>query len=580
MNKNYKLISSTFLLALLVGCSFESNSSQNSTSSNSSSSALSSSTAPKKRSFGEMLDDLKTDNITYQSDYLIYYYDLNDEEIIPLKDYDVTAKITDEVYDMVAYEKDMVASYAHLEKDRDGYVISSDINIKNELVSKRVVDGNGESFLWEESVYFNLINYLDAADFRKISDSIYEYNNDLSLPLSIVHTAIPVSTFDIDYFQVNVENNKITSFFYQEIESDKVYENCMYGRRLEISFVDIDNTTIERVKPYEEKEENISLGKALDELRNSSNYSIEAKAYYEDGQVRDLYETYITEKDIIQTQHSDNGDYVFGCHTIDNQLYIFENAKEYLLGEEANGVEVKDLLPTFDFSENVFELVKEEDGYKVYHPFDQMVNVLDYVDVILEHSEEYYAPSGDILFYVKDAHLEKIEFPVFTYTQENAIIAIQQINYSNIGATSISTSTWDNFVLELPKEDVANTWYDESYKTTVKNASKTLTLGEIFDTCIGEENFIPYFIEENMDIDFDAEYSRKDKRVYVEIGFSMDDSTFRDRVKTLFIDNGFELIYSDYLFERFKKNGVIVEFLFNGTDCIAMIDLPIGNILN
>ena len=46
------------------------------------------------------------------------------------------------------------------------------------------------------------------------------------------------------------------------------------------------------------------------------------KAFYEDGQIRNLYETYVTETDIVQTQHGDNNDYVMGCHTVENDLYI------------------------------------------------------------------------------------------------------------------------------------------------------------------------------------------------------------------------------------------------------------------
>lgn len=585
MNKKNKLICSTILLTLLVGCKPSVSSSSNissSTTITSSSSSISSTSIKKNRTLEEMLLDIKTDNITYKSDYVIYYYDLDEEEVIPLKEYDVISKITDEVYDMVAYEEGMVVSYAHLEKDKEGYVTYSDINIKNELVVNRAKDGEGNNFLWEESVYYNLINYLEASDFTKVNNGLYEYTNeDLSLPLSIVHTAIPVSTFDIDYLHINVEDNQIKSFFFQEKESDDVYENAMYGRYLEITFEDIDCTEIDRVKPYEDKKENDSLGNALNELRNANNYSIETKAFYEDGQIRNLYETYVTETDIVQTQHGDNNDYVMGCHTVENDLYIFESTKGYLLGAKAsNGVTVNDFLPTFDFSEDVFELVKEEDGYKVYHPYDQMVNVLNYIDVLLEHSEEYYAPSGDILFYVKDDHLEKIEFPVFTYTQEDAIIAIQQINYSSIGTTVIDSSTWDNFVLEIPKEDVATAWYDDSYSTNVKNTGKTMTLGEIFDACTNEENFIPYFIEENMDIYFDSEYSKSDRRVYVEISFDVKDSTFRERIKTLFLKNDYESTLSDDIFEEFAKGDVIVNFLFDGDFCIVMIDLPVGNILD
>ena len=42
--------------------------------------------------------------------------------------------------------------------------------------------------------------------------------------------------------------------------------------RKEIYFEDIDCTEIERVKPYEEKEENEALGKALESIRTKTNY--------------------------------------------------------------------------------------------------------------------------------------------------------------------------------------------------------------------------------------------------------------------------------------------------------------------
>lgn len=530
MNKKVLKAFSTFMfLGFLVGCS-NSTSSTSSESKNSSTStknsviSSSSTSTIVKREFKDMLEDISSGNITYHSDYFIYYYtNENSDEIIELQRFDVYAKIEEDVYDLVAYEYDTenIASYAHLEKDEDGYVVHNDININNALVTTRVKDGEGNEFLWEESVYFNMIQYLDANDFEKVNDEKYVYRNDLKeLPLNIIHTAIPTSYFDIESFFVTVKDDKIQEFIFQEIESDEVYEDCMYGRTLTITFEDIDCTEIERVKPYEEKEENEALGKALESIRTKTNYTINSIGLLEDGTTKPLKETYITEKDIYQVQYSVEGEYQTGIHTYNDELYFFESIDKYLVGTKADeNTTIKQFIPKFYFSQHVFKYLGEEDGYKVYSPYSSMSAVLNYIDVLSEYEADYYSPAGKIKFYVLDNELSHIEFPVFLYDTADYRAVTNRVSYLNINETEISSATWDSFVLELPGNE-ASMWSDPSFDFMFEfdiNYVEYMNLGYIFEKCLGSANEVPYFLTSNSNFSVSGNFSNSDGAVYITL---------------------------------------------------------------
>ncbi len=174
----------------------------------------------KEISLDKMLEKVSNSNITYRSDYNIYYYYINTpDKVESIQRFDVVAKITEQMYDMKAflYGEDSIASYAHLERDAEGYVTYSDININNELMTERTIDGQGKPFLWEDSVYYNLIKYLKVNDFEKVDNETYKFVGDLEdLPLSIIHTAVPLSSFDIESFTLKIKDNAVESLFFKE----------------------------------------------------------------------------------------------------------------------------------------------------------------------------------------------------------------------------------------------------------------------------------------------------------------------------------------------------------------------------
>lgn len=557
-------------------------------SSSSSSSKVDSSTSSsaQPKSLDELLKELSNPNITYHSDLFIYYYELDDGQKQQLQHFDVVAKITEDLYDVVARHVDsnLVEAYQHLEKDGDGYVTTSDINIQNELVVTRAVDGEGDTFLWEDSVYYNLIRELDSEDFTQTKRNRYRYTGNLNeTPLNILHTAIPTSYYDMDYFEIVIENNKIDSFIMQEKESDEVYKGCMYGRTLTIKFEDIGTTSIEKIKPYESKQENEPLGNALENIKKENNYTIESIGILDSGDTINFQETYITENDIVQTQHLTNGDYLTGCHTYNNELYIFETIKGYLLGTKANkNTNISSFLPTYNFSKDVFEYLGEEDGYKVYRPFQSMKAVLDYVDVLSYYGDAYYSPAGEINFFVKDNQLAKIEFPVYVYSQADPLIALNRLTYSNIGTTSISNDVWDNFVLQLPKTETSWDAHEFNFYYSNSEYSK-LSIGDVLYKCLGDSTLLPYFLSEDVAFNVSGNYSSSDKCVYLMLEPLNDFSTTeREYAKDILTKASFSYRKEDdgfMLIETYRKDKMKIEIISIEDIVEIYIVLPVGNIL-
>lgn len=571
-----KTVSTSLFLCIVCGCNGNNSSS--------------SSSVQKEKTFSEMIEEISTQNITYRSDYLIYYYPIDEaEEVVEINRYDVTAKITEDAYDMKAYlyGTNNVASYAHLEKDESGYVTYSDIDIHNNLVINRAIDGNNEEFLWEESVYYNLIQYLKVDDFKSLNNETYEYTGDLEeLPLNILHTAIPTSYFTIESLKVKIENNAIESFVFQEIESDEAYENHMYGRKVELSFENIGTTQIERVSPYEEKEENIDLGLALEDIRTKTNLTIKSEGILENNDLVPLQDTYITETDILQIQYqSDN--YKTGIHTYSDELYLFETVDKYLLGKRTNN-KVKDYLPTFDFSEHVFEYLGEREGYKVYRPYSTMKAVLNYIDVISVYEDAYYPPAGDIEFFVKNNKLEKIEFPVFLYSTADYQEVTNRITYTNVGTTTINESIWEDFVLELPSTN-ATSWNHSSYDFIFEysaNNNEEMNLGDLFTKCLGASDEIPYFIPESSNFSIDGNYSSSDKAVYVTlISLNGIDEEAKNLINDILLGENYS--YDEYHDEMmdiytYIKDDIKVEVIVLPSDeyMEVVITLPVGSLLD
>lgn len=543
----------------------------------------------KEVSFDKMLENISNSNITYRSDYSIYYYYIDgSKNIETIQRYDVVAKITEKLYDMKAYlyEDAAIASYAHLERDNEGYVSYSDININNELVSERAIDEDGNPFLWEESVYYNLIKYLKTEDFEKIDNETYKYIGNLNdIPLSIIHTAVPLSYFDIESFTLKIKDNAIESLFFQEKESDEVYEDCMYGRTISIKFENIGTTEIKRIEPYNEVEDNNALGLALNDIKSKDNYTITSKGILEDKSEILFQETFIIKNDILQIQNTNPGVYKTGCHTYNDELYIFESSDEYLLGEKAASfLKVTSFIPTFNFSKDVFEFVEEnKEGYRVYKPYSTMSAVLDYVDVLNQYSEAYYSPAGDIYFFVKDNKLSKIEFPVYIYLSGDSKLATNRLIFSDFGSTTIESSVWDSFVLEKPSINVSS-WDDKKYEIEIEGTKEgKISLGKVFEKCLGSSNGVPYFIPESGEFEVSGEYSREDKVVYISL-FSEDNvnSNTINFIRKILLENDFEETESEldegYEEHTFSKDNIEIGVMMIDGVLDIEITLPVGNL--
>lgn len=543
----------------------------------------------KEVSFDKMLENISNSNITYRSDYSIYYYYIDgSKNIETIQRYDVVAKITEKLYDMKAYlyEDAAIASYAHLERDNEGYVSYSDISINNELVSERAIDEDGNPFLWEESVYYNLIKYLKTEDFEKIDNETYKYIGNLNdIPLSIIHTAVPLSYFDTESFTLKIKDNAIESLFFQEKESDEVYEDCMYGRTISIKFENIGTTEIKRIEPYNEVEDNNALGLALNDIKSKDNYTITSKGILEDKSEILFQETFITKNDILQIQNTNPGVYKTGCHTYNDELYIFESSDEYLLGEKAaSSLKVASFIPTFNFSKDIFEFVEEnKEGYRVYKPYSTMSAVLDYVDVLNQYSEAYYSPAGDIYFFVKDNKLSKIEFPVYIYLSGDSKLATNRLIFSDFGSTTIESSVWDSFVLEKPSINVSS-WDDKKYEIKIEGTKEgKISLGKVFEKCLGSSNGVPYFIPESSEFEVSGEYSREDKVVYISL-FSEDNvnSNTINFIRKILLENDFEETESEldegYEEHTFSKDNIEIGVMMIDGVLDIEITLPVGNL--
>ena len=108
-----------------------------------------------------------------------------------------------------------------------------------------------------------------------------------------------------------------------------------------------------------------------------------------------------------------------------------------------------------------------------------------------------------------------------------------------------------------------------------------MTLGKLFEVCLGSKTYVPYFISEGMKVKASAEYSRSDKCVYVEINYSTRvSSTFREDMRELFLANGFKSELSDEIFEDFSKDDFYISFLIIDGEVIVNMTLPLGSILD
>ncbi len=536
----------------------------------------------------EILDSISDNNITYHSDYNIYYYENGKpEEKNSWQRFDVIAKFVPDRYQMSAYiyGSDTIASYANLSKDSEGYVVNKEINILNEVETKRVYDGEGKAFLWDESVYSNYFSQLNAADFAlNENKTAYSYKGDLNgEAMNILHAAIPVSTFNLEKVELFVENKEITKVVFQEAEADDVIDGYMYGRSLTITFSDIGTTVIDDISPYPVSVANDDLESALTEMKTLHNYQIKIDAIIGETELP-LSKTIITETDVLKEEYDGSNTSFSGYHTVDNQLYTFSTVNEYLYGKSSPLSSFHDRLPSFNFSKDIFTYEgNTSDGLKTYTTSSSMKAVLNFIDFENQHSEDYYPSEGPIRIYVADKHLVKIEFPSYLFINSEAVVATLRLSYQDFGTATIAETVWDSFVTELPIGDAG--WnspmmtFEFSFSDDEED-KMMVSVEDILQATLGVEHGVPYFLPtEYVYMEFYGNKSLEDACVY--FGFIAEEVFNEDEMLTISItleQAGFITTSEDNFYEFTKGEISIGMMLDEYIGTVIDFTLPLGNI--
>ncbi len=495
------------------------------------SSASTSSSLAQEKSLDEMLKELNSRNITYHSDYQIYYYPVGKpaEKKITYH-YDVQTKFDDNAYESLAYlisgEEKNLAVHTRYEKGENDIVVEKFVDLQNVVQTRPVVDYNDQTFKWEESVYVNQISKLLANEFAKSDVNQYVYNNKLQdVPLSIIHGAIPLSTFDLETFKIVVKDNKIDELIFVEKEDDTIYPNSMYGRIISLKVEDIGTTSIKQVASYPVNPENDALGLALEELKTASNYTVKSSVVLGNEEIL-MSTTKLTESDAVKSLEPDFGGTTSGVHKDGESEYAFEKVENQLVGTL---IETSDFLvsnkPKFGFSKDIFTFVGEVEGKRDYEVGTNYIDVLDDIVFLEEYSQAYAQTGGNITFSVKDNHLTEITFPTIVQdTSGQAIIANLRIQYLDINTTTIDSTYWDNFVIKEPQVFGDMMAWDApelefNFELTSDGTqTELMTPSMIFDLCLSDPTtVIPSLVPGESTFEIGGNYSQEDQCVYLDI---------------------------------------------------------------
>lgn len=539
------------------------------------------------KGFAKMLEEISNKSITFQTDYQIYYHENGKKDKTVLQHFDVTSKMVEDRYDMIAYNHGTteVASSAHLEKNANGYVAERYVDIHNEINTTLAKDGSNNPFLWEESVYINQIGKLKEEHFDAIENDQYIFNSDLydlnDVPLTLVHTAIPTTVFDLESLIVTTKDDKIESFIFQEKEDSEVYEGYLYARTVTVKFENIGTTEVTAVKAKEVSSENDALGLALQEMQNANNFTIVSSAAT-DTDTTNIFTTYVTKDDIVQEQNTMNGLKTVGLHTINDELYSFYSTDGFLLGRLSEEQDINNLRPSFDFSKDVFKYDSTVNGTRVYKAYSAMEEVLDYVDYEKDYSGEYSYPSGDICLYVKDNHLTHIEFPIYmSLDGETPTLSTMRISYQNVNTTTIEPTVWDSFVTELPNQ--ITSWDDISLEFVMAfpdGSEEPMTPDMVIELSLGDANALPFFLPSNASYIVNGEILEADNQVL--LSFESTTPVTEDDLAEINLILEMESEFtctSDEMADIYNKEDINIIVMMMETGLSVEIYLPIGDLL-
>lgn len=531
------------------------------------------------KTFEDMLDEVSNHNITFKTDYHIYYYEKGkkDTTMEDLNHYQVISKMNQDVYEMVAYIYGTtdVASSSYLVKDDNGKVAQKFLNIQNEVQIVEALDADYASIDWDDSVYINQISKFKTSDFN-LENKQYTFSGDLNnLPLTLVHTAIPVSEFDLESFKITTKDDKINSFVFQEKENDEIYASTghVYGRYLTVSFENIGTTEVTEIKPFEISENNVPLKNALNEMQKATNYTITVDLITSTETIN-VSQTMVTETDILQISEAEESQ---GIHTYNGSLYSFSTVNDKLLGVAIPDEEISSLKPSFDFSGDILTYVSSNEGFEIYKVNTLMEEVINYIDFGMEYIDIYSQESG-ILFYVKDNHLSHIEIPSSTYINGTFSSVTLKVSYASFNSTSIDEIIWDKFVIELEGK---NSWSEIELSLNFPDeTSMDFTFDMILELTLGDSEAIPFILPSNLVFDVSGEIL--DTEDQVQVLFEAETTSIEDDLAEIFLilsDAGFEYATEDESTELYTKDNISIYVTAFGEILMIEFDLPVGELI-
>ncbi len=496
----------------------------------------------------EMLQEYANVNVTYHSDYQIYYYPTGKvEEKKVMSYFDIETKFSASEYESKAYlysnDKKELQISLHYEKDEEGYAVERYVDKNNQVQTERLSDNLGE-IPWNESVYCNQLSSLAPSDFTIVGTDTYQFSGDLNgAPFVILHGAMPVGEFEIESFVVKTKENHIDEIVIQEKETDKVYENHMYGRILSIRFENLGTTEIAKIEAFPEKEENNPLGNALEEMRNASSFTTQY-VVVDGNQEGLLKETKVTETDAVTTVQTETGPMLSGVHTDNGALYSFLQNGDALNGTLTEKA-MEEYRPQFDFSKNIFTFVEEVNGVRSYEISSSYAEILNDIDFDSEYSEDYAGTGKNITFHVKDNHLVDVVFPTIVQGDNGqAKLVDLYVKYSNLNQTTIDPTTWDTFVIQEASDLLS--WDNEDvflfsfFYSEDPEDYEEMTIGMVFGITLEDSSVIPAFLPSNGSYMVDGEYSAEDGKahIFIEMEVPSVDETL-ESINIILIEAGF-----------------------------------------
>lgn len=545
--------------------------------------------------FEEILKRYQKENITFHTDLKFYYREEDSEDLNIIEQYDVVAKFTEDKFYFEAkiYGTDSVYSSFYLEKDENGNTVTKYIGLHNEIVTEEALNTSGKNLNWSNSLYTNtnLLNKVDVDQIYDNEDGTYTLSGSgcKELLANIGTVATNTSTFTEDLVDTGkfvVDENENLSLIINEAESDSVYEGYIYGRVMEINFIDVDNTTIGEITPYEEKAENESLKSALNKMGKADSLTYSINSYIDNNLVREEENTVITSSDIYSKSYSFDSD-IFqysGLHTLDGNIYSFSSkSSSEIIGYETTA-KISDYFPTFDFSSALFSLKETDGSGNKHYTTMNYPEILNYVTISDDYASNYFNGDSEPVELVVDSddNLIKIIVPCYVYIFEDDTQVAQygkvEIIYSNINS-STTDGLFDGFRLENESDTITSF---SDYRLSFVGADYA-NVGEAINGHLGSSDAIPFFLPSSIKSYSDVSYEGASEdylgaiTIYANEGVYATSEEYKAACNTLSNANYLEDAEANPLGTMYYKNfsslNTRVEILISNSDGSFAIEI-------